>query len=94
MTRKLRIGVAGVGVGAAEILPTMRMLETIDLVAAADVNPRILEVFRQRYGGATYGSVRELCADPNVEAVDVGSNDPYRRYYCRLAGEDAFGAGA
>jgi len=67
--RPLKIGIAGVGVGAAEILPTMQASERIKLVAAADVNPRILDVFRQRYNGRTYPSVLELCQDPEVEAI-------------------------
>lgn len=85
--RKLRIGVAGVGVGAAEILPTMRLLDTIDLVAAADVNPRILEVFRQRYGGATYSSVKDLCADPDVEAVWIATPNRFHAEHAIMAAE-------
>ncbi len=73
---KLRVGIVGVGVGAAEILPAIKAFDRIELVAAADTNPRILEVFKQRYGGKTFGSVEELCDDPDVEAVFIAT--PHR----------------
>lgn len=87
MSRKLRIGMAGVGVGAAEILPIMRQLDTVELVAAADVNPRILEVFRQRYGGATYPSVEALCADPDVEAVWIATPNRFHAEHAIIAAQ-------
>jgi len=85
--RKIRVGIAGVGVGAAEILPTMKNLDKIDLVAAADVNPRILEVFRQRYGGRTYDNVKDLCADPNVEAIWIATPNRFHAEHAIMAAE-------
>src|SRR5438874_11216928 len=67
--RKLRLGIVGIGVGASEILPAMEQIPEFELVAAADVNPRVLETFRQRYGAKTYDSVEKMCADPDVAAV-------------------------
>ena len=55
--RKLKLGIVGIGVGASEILPAMEQMPEFELVAAADVNPRVLETFRQRYGAKTYREV-------------------------------------
>ena len=66
-SRKLKLGIAGIGVGASEILPAMEQIPEFELVAAADVNPRVLETFRQRYGAKTYDSVEKMCADPDVQ---------------------------
>jgi phthalate 4,5-cis-dihydrodiol dehydrogenase len=85
--RKLRIGVAGMGVGAAEILPAMLASEKVELVAVADTNPRVLEVFAQRYGGKTYPSVEQLCDDPNVEAVWIATPNRFHAAHTILAAQ-------
>ena len=64
--RKLKLGIVGLGVGASEILPAMEQIPEFQLVAAADINARVLEIFRQRYGAKTYDSIEKLCADPEV----------------------------
>src|SRR5207249_681041 len=68
-----KLGIVGIGVGASEILPAMEQIPEFELIAAADVNPRVLETFRQRYGAKTYDSVEKMCADPDVEAVWVST---------------------
>ena len=85
--RKLRVGVVGVGVGAAEILPAMESFGRMELVAAADINPRILEVFRQRYGGKTYASIEALCADPEVEAVWIATPNRFHAAHTIIAAQ-------
>ncbi|MPZ16242.1 MAG: hypothetical protein GEU73_17825, partial [Chloroflexi bacterium] len=52
-TRPLNVGLIGIGVGAAEILPAMEAMETINLVAGADVVPATLDRFKARYPDAT-----------------------------------------
>ena len=42
----------GIGVGGAEILRAMDGMETVELVAGADVVPATLERFRERFPGA------------------------------------------
>src|SRR5262250_3349309 len=59
--KQLKLGIVGIGVGASEILPAMEQMPEFKLVAAADINPRVLETFRQRYGAKTYDSI-EKCA--------------------------------
>jgi phthalate 4,5-cis-dihydrodiol dehydrogenase len=85
--RKLKLGIVGVGVGAAEMLPSMEAMGKIELVAAADVNPRILEAFHQRYGGKTYDSIEKLCADPDVEAVWIATPNKFHARHTIIAAE-------
>ena len=63
----------GIGVGASEILPQMEQMPEMQLVAAADLNPRVLSTFQHRYGAKTYNSIEKLCADPNVDAVIIAT---------------------
>jgi phthalate 4,5-cis-dihydrodiol dehydrogenase len=85
-TRTLKIGMIGIGVGGAEILPAMEAMDTIDLVAGADVVPETLERFKQRYPGAkTYTSAEEMCKNPDVEAVWVSSPNRFHTEHTILA---------
>lgn len=71
---QLKIGMVGVGVGGAEILPAMEAMNEVDLVAGADINPVTRERFVKRYPGTrAYESVEQLCEDPEVDAVWVSS---------------------
>ena len=84
--RKLKLGIIGIGVGASEILPAMEQMAEFELVAAADVNPRVLETFGQRYAGTkTYDSVEKLCADANVEAVWVSTPNRFHAPHTIIA---------
>lgn len=83
--RTLKLGIVGIGVGASEILPAMEQMPDLELVAAADVNPRVLETFRQRYGAKTYDSVDKLCADPDVEAVWVSTPNRFHAPHTIIA---------
>jgi phthalate 4,5-cis-dihydrodiol dehydrogenase len=83
--RKLKLGIAGIGVGAAEILPQMEQIPEFELTAAADINPRVLETFERRYGSRTYDSVEKLCADPDVEAVWIATPNRFHAPHMVIA---------
>jgi len=85
--RTLRLGIVGVGVGASEILPQMESMPEIQLVAAADINRRVLETFRQRYGARTYDSIEKLCLDPDVEAVWVSTPNKFHAAHTIIAAQ-------
>ena len=72
--KPLKLGVIGVGVGAAEMLPPMERASYIDLFAGADIDPDVRERFKARYPNArVYESAEELVADPDVEAVWIST---------------------
>ena len=84
--RSLKIGIIGIGVGGAEILPAMESMDTIDLVAGADVVPATLERFKERFPQArTYQSAEALCQDSEVEAVWVSSPNRFHAEHTILA---------
>ena len=82
----LRLGILGIGVGATQILPMIEAAPEIDLVAAADINPRVREAFGARYPDArVYDSAEGICADPNVEAVWVATPNDFHSEHTVLA---------
>jgi len=87
-TRTLRIGLIGIGVGAAEILPAMDAMEELDLVAGADVVPATRERFQQRFPEAkVYDSADKLVADPEVEAVWIATPNRFHGPHTILAAQ-------
>lgn len=67
------------------MLPVMASMPELELTAGADVNPITRERFQARYPDArVYGTVTELCSDPDVEAVWVSSPN---RFHCQHAVE-------
>jgi phthalate 4,5-cis-dihydrodiol dehydrogenase len=74
-TRKINIGVIGVGVGGLEIIRTaVQAPETINLTAGCDVVPLTRERFAERFPDAkVYETAEEICSDPNVDAVYIAS---------------------
>ncbi len=84
--RRLKIGMIGIGVGGAEILRAMDGMETIEVVAGADLVPETLERFKGRFPDArTYLSAEELCRDKDVEAVWISSPNRFHAEHTILA---------
>jgi len=85
----LNIGLIGIGVGAAEILPAMEAMEDLNLMAAADVKGETREIFHQRYPEArVYESADKLCADPDVEAVWIATPNRFHGPHTILAAQN------
>ena len=73
-TKTIRMGMVGIGVGGAEILPAMDNTEGIELYAGADINPVTRERFQQRYPEAkAFDSIEAMCADPDLDAVWIST---------------------
>jgi phthalate 4,5-cis-dihydrodiol dehydrogenase len=70
--RKLRIGVAGLGRAFSIMIATFRD-PRVQLVAAADPRAEARRRFAKDFGGKTYDTVDELCADPDTEIVYVAT---------------------
>jgi phthalate 4,5-cis-dihydrodiol dehydrogenase len=82
--KKLKIGVAGLG-RAFAVMSGAFSDPRVELVAAADPRREALEKFRNDYGGRTYSSVEELCADPSVEVVYIATPHQFHAPQARLA---------
>src|SRR5687768_6039255 len=48
-TQTIRMGMVGIGVGGAEVLPAMESTPGIELFAGADINPVTRERFQEKY---------------------------------------------
>jgi phthalate 4,5-cis-dihydrodiol dehydrogenase len=73
-TKTIRMGMVGIGVGGAEILPAMESTSGIELYAGADINPLTRDGFHAKYPEAkVYDSIEALCADPDLDAVWVST---------------------
>jgi phthalate 4,5-cis-dihydrodiol dehydrogenase len=85
-TRKtLKMGMVGIGVGGAEMLPAFEAMPEIELVAGADINARVRQAFSARYEVPCYATVEELCADPNVEGIWVSTPNRFHAPYTIIA---------
>src|SRR5438093_3367928 len=72
--KTVRMGMVGIGVGGAEILPAMDSTPGIELYAGADINGTTRERFHERYPEAkVYDSIESMCADPDLDAVWVST---------------------
>ena len=67
--RALRVGVAGLGVAASQILPSFKAGSPFELVAGADTQLEAREAFSADYDCPALGSVEELCARPDIDVI-------------------------
>ncbi len=82
---RLRVGIAGFGVAARQVLPAIESYEGARLVAIADVRRHELERAWERYGVATYADVAELCASPDVDAIWIATPNAFHADHVVLA---------
>jgi len=84
-TRKLRLGVAGLGRGFTVMLPTFTRDPRIALVASADPRPEARALFAAEFNAQTYDSVEALCTDERVEVVYVATPHQYHAAHTAVA---------
>ena len=83
----LNVGIIGLGMAGAGVAPAVGAMEDAKLVAAADVNPRALASFRDRYHGKTYESIEEICRDPDVDTVWIATPNVFHCPHTVMAAE-------
>lgn len=80
MTRPLRIGVVGASYSAATHLPTYAALPEVEVVAVATAHADTARAVAERFGiERTYVGFEGLCADPEVDLVDVATRPSRHR---------------
>ena len=81
----VRFGIIGVGAANAEMQAITRHPH-LSITAAADHDPAARERFRERFpSAACYGTVEELCASADVDAVFIGTPTPLHTAHALLA---------
>ena len=71
--RKLKVGVAGLGIAGTQSVRRLASHPKVELIAAADVRPQALTAFREQYGGRAFDTVEAMCQDPEVEAIWIST---------------------
>lgn len=69
--RPLRLGVAGAGRIASDYMTVVPEIDDVDLVAVADVSETALVAAATRTDAATFGSVKEMLAENELDAALV-----------------------
>jgi phthalate 4,5-cis-dihydrodiol dehydrogenase len=75
--RTLNVGVVGLGLAAASVMPAMVAMPHVNLVAGADINPRALQAFTTQYDAKTYTSIEALCDDPDIDTVWIATPNTF-----------------
>lgn len=88
MSAPLKLGIAGAGIAALQVLPHLTALgDRIALAALADVRRENMAFFCERYGRTVpmHDSVEAMCASPQVDAVWVASPNALHAEHTILA---------
>src|SRR3954470_7498836 len=83
--RTIGIGVAGLGRAFSLMAPTLAADARVRLVAAADPRAEACRQFETEFGGRTYATVEELCADRSVDVVYIATPHQFHAEHARLA---------
>src|SRR5438477_10543839 len=85
--RTLNVGVVGLGLAAASVIPAMVAMPHVNLVAGADINPRALQAFKEKHGAQVYSSIEALCNDPDIDTVWIATPNTFHWPHMILAAE-------
>jgi predicted dehydrogenase len=83
----LRLGIAGIGIAAEQVLPHIGAIaDTVSLTAVADIRPEALRAFGPRHPGVQlFDSVEALCASDAVDVVWVSTPNEFHAQHAVLA---------
>jgi phthalate 4,5-cis-dihydrodiol dehydrogenase len=74
--KPIALGIAGLGLAGAFMIRAAIAHPRFRLAAAADPLLRPRDAFVRDFGAPAYASFTELCGDPDVEAIYIGSPHP------------------
>lgn len=83
--KPLRVGVAGLGVAAGQILPSFKAGSPYELVAGADTRAEARADFERRYGRETVSSVKALVQRGDIDAVWISTPNTLHAEHTVLA---------
>ena len=84
-TRKLRVGIAGLGVASSQVLPAFQDGLPYELAAGADVRADACQDFESRYDRPTETSVEALCKRDDVDAVWISTPNTFHAEHAVMA---------
>ncbi len=81
----VRLGIAGLGLAGALMVRAATLDKDIRLVAAADPSEAPRAAFARDFGVTAYADMAQLCEDPAVEAVYIGTPHQFHAAHAVLA---------
>lgn len=72
MATTLRVGMAGLGAGARQVLPSFKLVNGVELTAVADVRQAARDEFAAR-GVRAFDSVEAMAKSPDVDAIWIAT---------------------
>ena len=76
-TRKIRLGIAGLGRAFSLMMPTLVCDERLVIVAGADPRAEARVRFESDFGGRAYADVEAMCVDPHIDVIYVSTPHQY-----------------
>ena len=80
----IRLGVAGLGRGFMLTLPSLIADPHVELTACAAPREESRQAFLSRFGGRAYGTIQELSADADVDAVYIATPHQMHREHAEI----------
>jgi predicted dehydrogenase len=78
MTKKLKVGVIGLGGIANTHVPGWKASPYTELVAGSDINPAVFEAWKEKYGVTRFSEdAAELINDPQIDIIDICTPNMY-----------------
>lgn len=86
----LRLGIAGIGIAAEQVLPNIGSIsDTARLTAVADIRPEALRAFGTAHPGvALFESVETLCKSDDVDVVWISTPNEFHAEHAVLAAKN------
>ncbi|MCM3728884.1 Gfo/Idh/MocA family oxidoreductase [Neobacillus cucumis] len=81
----INIGIVGLGIAGASMIPDILKHPKVRLTAASTRNEERLKKFAQDYDVKTYSSIDDLCKSPNVDAVYIATPTEFHKEHVRIA---------
>lgn len=83
----IHLGVAGLGLAGALMVRAASQLPGVSLVAAADFHQAPLQAFARDFQARVYQDIRDLCADPMINVVYIGTPHQFHAEHAVIAAE-------
>lgn len=84
-TPVLRLGLAGLGAGARNLLKGIRSHAGVQLTAGADVREQAVQRFAQEYGVKPFASLEAMCDSNDIDAVWIVTPNQYHAQHAVYA---------
>jgi phthalate 4,5-cis-dihydrodiol dehydrogenase len=73
----IRIGIAGLGGAARQMIPAMVKHPGVEIVAAADLDTDAIEAFVADQGARSFTDVAQMCAETDIDAVYIATPNQF-----------------